>query len=107
MDQKTRALRAQNKRDRRQLAQGDFTSLETRGLGRKNKPNQTFPKIICEHIEGGKRIYLRKQRTKNGRTEDYSIPIVIGGKRCTKPALISGRNTGSERLCLEHLGGDS
>jgi len=107
MDQKTRALRAQNKRDRQALAQGNFESLEPLGLGRKNKKRQTFPKVICEHIEGGKKVYVRKQRTKNGRTETYSIPVVIGGKRCTKTATITGRTVGKERLCLEHLGGAS
>lgn len=86
MDQATRNLRKRNK----VLAgkRGELPQFEARGLGRKLKSAETFPLRQCTHVDGGKKVFMRRRR-RDGST--YSIPLIIGGTRCPNTAS-TGQN---------------
>lgn len=93
MDQQTRRLRARNKVQANR--RGQLPEFASRGLGRKNKPAESFPLVQCDYIEGGKRILIYKRRTEDNSL--YAIPLIKGGTRCPNTSLASHR-------CLNHLG---
>lgn len=94
MDKRTRELRKRNKRITN--GRGNLPDFAPRGLGRKNKPAETFPLKQCEHIEGGTKSYYKRRR-KDGTS--YSLPFIRGGTRCTETVISKGK-------CLGHLGSD-
>jgi hypothetical protein len=104
MDNKTRQQRARNKAmsSKHGGAVNGLSQFESRGLGRKNKPAETFQSSVrqCEHISGGKTITFRKTRRqgsiKPGQARTYLVTIIKGGVRCPKTQFASGK-------CLEHL----
>lgn len=90
MDKATRELRRRNKAltGRR----GQLPQFEARGRGQKNKPAASFPLKQCDHIDGGKVIWLRRKRADGSQ---YMVRLVKGGQRCPN-TVIAGTN------CLEH-----
>lgn len=96
MDQKTRQLRRRNKLANNK--RGELPDFEARGLGRKNKPADTFPTRICSHIDGGKEIFIKVKRTnrKPGESPYANVKIIKGGIRCPQVAIIGTH-------CLDHL----
>jgi len=101
MDKKTQEARARNKA----MYRARLTNLsglpdyDARGLGRKGKPSETFATRQCNYVVGGKEKLIRRNRKtrKIGQSDYYFIPLILGGKRCTKSEMSKGR-------CLEHLG---
>jgi len=90
MDKKTRELRRQIKANR--TPRGTLSPFEARGLGSKGKPSKTFPARRCSHTHGGKLIYVKRE---NATGELVSVPMIKGGTRCPKTAVIDDR-------CLAH-----
>lgn len=68
------------------------------GMSKRNSPKQRFPIRRCSNVVGGKLLFLKRKR-KDG--SSYSIPLRIGGKRCTNRAEVSRDN---KPLCLDCLG---
>lgn len=95
MDHKTRELRRRNKA--LQGRRGELPEFEARGLGRKLKPAETFSLKRCDHIDGGKVIWVpvKKVNVLPGDKKIGFIKIVKGGVRCPSTAV-----SGSQ--CLDH-----
>jgi hypothetical protein len=99
MDQATRRQRARAKQLAKKDPRTNLPSFDARGLGRKNKPSDTFPTRQCDYRIGGTEKLIRRKRNSRAwnQSEFYFIPLVLGGQRCTRSELGKGR-------CLEHLG---
>ena len=100
MDQATRRARAKAKQQARKNADGlAIGQIAPRGMGRKAKPSEVFQPRQCDYRIGGKEKLIRRKRNNPspGQAEFYFIPLIVGGQRCLKNELASGR-------CLEHLG---
>ena len=100
MDQATRRARAKAKQQARKNADGlAIGQIAPRGMGRKAKPSEVFQPRQCDYRIGGKEKLIRRKRNNPSplQSEFYFIPLIVGGQRCLKNELASGR-------CLEHLG---
>jgi hypothetical protein len=60
-------------------------------MGRKGRID-VFPMKRCDHIEGGKKVWLRKSRPDGS---NYSIPLIIKGERCENNVVAGTK-------CIEH-----
>jgi hypothetical protein len=96
MDKATRKLRAQIKAD--VTPRGQLSPMAPKFVGRKNKPSERLPNSICAHVEGGKKVPIRRKR-KDG--THYTLMIQVGGTRCKARAQVK---KGSKHLCLAHIG---
>jgi hypothetical protein len=97
MDDATRRLRARNKIIAGK--RGELPQFPTRGLGRKNKPAESFPLVQCNYIEGGKKSLIYKRRKADNSL--YAIPLITGGTRCPQTATFK---TSKEHRCIKQLG---
>jgi hypothetical protein len=98
MDKATQKLRAQIKADK--TPRGELSPMAPKWLGKKNGPSQRVPPTICGHIEGGVKVPIRRRRKTDNSL--YTVMIIVGGVRCTKPSEI--RHPSYGHRCLEHSG---
>jgi hypothetical protein len=101
MDKKTQEQRRLNKLAARKSAEKKeliWSDFGTKSYGKANAPTERTPIRQCDHIEGGKVIWIRRNRVnpQPGEKKQYMIPVTKGGLRCPD-AAISGKK------CLAHL----
>jgi hypothetical protein len=98
MDKATQRLRAQIKSER--TKRGQLSPIHPKWLGKKNGPSQRVTPTICGHIEGGEQIPIKRKRKSDN--SYYTVMIIVGGTRCTKPSDIRHPRYGHR--CLDHSG---
>jgi hypothetical protein len=103
MDAKTQEQRRLNKiAARRSAMKSELRSSDfgAKFIGKANAPSERELAKRCEHIDGGKKVWIRRNKTnpRPGEKQQYMIPIIKGGLRCPNAAVMSGK-------CIEHLSG--
>jgi hypothetical protein len=60
-----------------------------------------WTKERCDYVVGGRKGFGRRVRP-DGTT--YSYPTIVGGERCTHPAVVTKRVDGKNvRRCTKHI----
>jgi hypothetical protein len=98
MDKATQRERARMKAER--TPRGQLSNIAPKFLGKKNAPSQRLAPTTCGHIEGGKKVPIRRRRKSDNSL--YTVMIIVGGTRCTKPSDIRHPTYGHR--CLDHSG---
>lgn len=102
---KATKLAAKRNKEARAKRGEHYKEIALRGVGRKNKTADFFPTRPCGATIGGRKAYVRKiQELPNGQTKTLNFQIIVGGAKCTKPAVITHKG---EARCAEHVGVDN
>ena len=81
---------------------GELSPIGERFIGRKGKSAEFANPGRCDYMIGGKRVFVKRRRTKHP-YDIYLLGVIVGGKRCEKPTAIKTRN---KERCVKHSGLD-